>query len=113
MALSDKMTTEADNAELKKIIKELQKDLTSLRGDMNDLRKDSGRFAKAGANAAQHNMEDAADKVFKMTRDKAEHLKHDAEETTESLRGMVKDNPIAALGVATVVGMIIGRRILR
>lgn len=113
MALTDKMTTQAENAELKKIIKELQKDLTSLRSDMNDLRKDSGRFAKAGANAAHHNLEDAAEKVIKMTRDKAEHIKHDAEETTESVRGLVQENPIAALGIATVVGMILGRRILR
>lgn len=113
MALTDKMTTQSDNAELKKIIKELQKDLSSLRGDMNDLRKDSGRFAKAGANAAHHNIEDAADKVVKMTREKAEHFKHDAEETTESIRGMVQENPIAALGIATVVGMVLGRRILR
>lgn len=119
MAFTDKLTPSNDE-DLKQIIKDLKKDLKSLREDVGSLQKDSskfakdsGRFASAGAGAAQHTFEDAAEKVIKMSRETADHLREDAEHTTQSIRDTIRENPIASLGIATAIGMVLGRRILR
>lgn len=109
VAFTDKVHGNESQEELKAIIKQLKGDLEHLRSDMNDLRKDSKKFGAAGYSAAQHGIEDAADKVYRKTRKRVEDVRHDAEERTESFRETVSENPIASLGVAVGLGMVIGR----
>lgn len=113
MAFTDKVSADTENAELKKIIKDLKKDVDTLRDDMGKLNKDAMHFGEASYKNAQHGIEDTAEKVMKKTREKGEDLKHDAEEATASFRKTIREYPVASLGVATAIGMILGRRLLK
>jgi ElaB/YqjD/DUF883 family membrane-anchored ribosome-binding protein len=89
--------TEATKAEAAVDYNALKADLAALKNDIKSLMSDAGRYAKVQT----HRGADAA-------REGAEHAGDAVDEYRSSFEAKVRENPLAAVGIALGAGLVLG-----
>lgn len=82
----------------------LRRDLESLKSDIMAMRDEFKNMAKDAAAAARSGVGAAKDKA----RQAAGAAKEKGEEATEALQGAIEESPLAAVGIAFGVGVLLG-----
>lgn len=88
---------------------DLKQSFDHLRGGLRTVAHDAADVARAGASE----LRDGANHAVDVAKHKLDDAADIAAETTQSLREVVGRNPIASIGIAAGVGMVIGMLICR
>lgn len=91
------MTNSENPAALREEIEKLREDLGALRDLMSGISQDAKRAAKVGAHEAKARVEDAAHRA-----------KEVGKHTAENIEQKIENNPLAAIGIAFGVGILLG-----
>ena len=91
-------------------------DVQSLRGGVDTLTSDVSNLAHSTADAARSGaseLRQRAQDAVETTKAKLDSAKNAAADATQSLKTVISDNPLASVGIAAGVGILIGLVFLR
>lgn len=86
----------------------LKTDVKNLAHGAADAARSGVAELRQGAHSAVETAKGALDGAKEMAREKFEGARESASDATESLRGVISRNPVASIGVAAGVGLLIG-----
>lgn len=102
-------TVPTDGSSFNKDIHRLGQGMETLRTDVASLAHGAVDAVKSGATEVRHGAHDAMDAA----KHKLEEARHSAGEAADSLKGLVSRNPMASLGIAAGVGLVLGLIVFR
>ncbi len=103
------MATSPDGAAIKNDHAALSQSFDHLRGGLRGVAHDAAEVARAGASE----LRDGASHAVDVAKDKLDDAAELAAEASKSLKDVVAKHPIASIGIAAGVGMVLGMLIFR
>lgn len=99
----------SDSTTFKHDVQGLGRDINTLKEDITHLAHDAAHTARSGATELREGARHAVDSA----KDKLDGAKDSAVEAAASLKDLISKHPVASIGIAAGVGLLIGLVVLR
>lgn len=102
-------TLTPDSTTFKHEVQGLGRDIDTLKTDITHMAHDAAHAARSGATELRQGAMNAVESA----KDKLEGAKDSAVEAAASLKDLISKNPVASIGIAAGVGLLIGLVVFR
>ncbi len=99
----------ADGTGFRQDVHHLGQGVDTLKADMKNVAHVAADVARSGVAELRHGAQHAVD----VAKEKFEGAKESAADAAQSLKGVISRNPVASIGIAAGVGLIIGLIVFR
>ncbi|MEK6701885.1 MAG: hypothetical protein AABZ53_06455 [Planctomycetota bacterium] len=102
-------TLAAEGTGFRQDLRDLGEGVGTLKDDVKNLAQGAATAAKSGASE----LGESAKHVIQAAKDKLDGARQAAADATDSLKGVVSRNPLASIGIAIGVGVLVGAIVSR